>query len=104
METYTICYYDVFKDDGTMTEYLVWFDTKGKFMSSEFKEYNWKVEDNHYCLKLKEESDFFNKIEFEVKDNKFYFFSAIDHSPIVVATRIDLTNIQEYIDKATPSI
>jgi hypothetical protein len=100
----TLHYYDVYNDDGTMLEYLVWFDDKDKFTSSEYKEYEWKIEDGLYSLKQKGDPAFTYEIQFEIKDNKFYFFSAIDNTPILIATRVDLSEIQNYIEKATPAL
>ena len=104
MGSYTLHYYDVYKDDGTMREYLVWFDGNNKFTSSEYKDYDWKVEDNLYCKKEKNEPMYTSKLNFEVKDDKFYFFSSEDNTPILIATRVDLSTIQNYIDKATPAL
>ncbi len=101
---YTLRYYDVYNDDGTLREYLVWFDKDDKYSSSEYKDYNWAIEDDLLCLKLKEESFFTSKIKFKIENDKFYFFSAIDDSPIVDARRISLDQIQEYIDNATPAV
>lgn len=104
MGSYTLHYYDVYKDDGTMREYLVWFDGNNKFTSSEYKDYDWKVEDNLYSKKEKNEPMYTSKLNFEVKDDKFYFFSSEDYTPILIATRVDLSTIQNYIDKATPAL
>jgi len=100
----TLHYYDVYNDDGTMREYLVWFDDKDNFTSSEYKDYDWKIEDIFYSIKQKDEPTFTSKITFEIKDNKFYFFSAVDNTPVLIATRVDLSSIQNYIDKATPAL
>jgi len=103
MGGYTLHNYNVYNDDGTMREYLVWFEDN-KFTSSEYKDYEWKIEDNLYCFKEKGEPIFTSLIDFELKDDKFYFFSAIDHTPVLFATRVDLSTIQNYIDNATPAL
>ena len=103
MGGYTLHTYNVYNDDGTMREYLVWFEDN-KFTSSEYKDYEWKTEDNIYFLKEKGEPMFTSLIDFELKDDKFYFFSAIDGTPVLFATRVDLSTIQNYIDKATPAL
>ena len=100
----TLHYYDVYNDDGTMLEYLVWFDDKDKFTSSEYKEYEWKIEDGLYSLKQKGDPAFTYAMPFEIKDNKFYFFHSSDNTPILIATRVDLSEIQNYIEKATPAL
>jgi len=103
MGGYTLHNYNVYNDDGTMREYLVWFEDN-KFTSSEYKDYEWKIEDNLYCFKEKGEPIFTSLINFELKDDKFYFFSAIDNTPVLFATRVDLSTIQNYIDNATPAL
>lgn len=100
----TLHYYDVYNDDGTMREYIVEFDDKEQFTSSEYIDYEWKIENGLYSLKQKGESAFSYELDFEIIDNKFYFFSAVDNSPALVATRVDLSTIQDYIDKATSAL
>ena len=104
MGDFTLRYYDIYNEDGTMREYLTWFDDKGKFTSSEYKDYDWKVENGQYYQKEKGEPKYTSALDCKITDKYLYFFNAVTGLPVIIATRIDINSIKQYIDGATPAL
>ncbi len=83
---YRVVYYDVYGEDGSLREYLVWLDEE-TFKACSYMDYNWKIEGGIYYKKAAEADGYGPGERCLVDGGKFY----LGKESHLAAERVEMT-------------